>query len=127
LMGKHVQPLMLPLHSANLVCHGQCVLVAWMHLISPILQCTGATNICWAASNILVLVFRQYSHIIFTTKGVSEIYRHVLHMSKMYHLILLFVTALLPEITPWPLIRKRTVPTERPPLVDEIFFSLSLY
>jgi hypothetical protein len=22
--------------------------------------------------------------------------------------------------TPWPLVRKRTVPTERPPLVDEI-------
>jgi hypothetical protein len=23
--------------------------------------------------------------------------------------------------TPWPLVRKRTMPTERPPLVDEIF------
>jgi hypothetical protein len=23
-------------------------------------------------------------------------------------------------LTPWPLIRKRTIPTERPPLVDEI-------
>jgi hypothetical protein len=22
--------------------------------------------------------------------------------------------------TPWPLVRKRTIPTERPPLVDEI-------
>jgi hypothetical protein len=23
-------------------------------------------------------------------------------------------------ITPWPLVRERTIPTERPPLVDEI-------
>jgi hypothetical protein len=24
------------------------------------------------------------------------------------------------DITPWPLVRKRTIPTDRPPLVDEI-------
>jgi hypothetical protein len=24
------------------------------------------------------------------------------------------------KLTPWPLIRERTIPTERPPLVDEI-------
>jgi hypothetical protein len=24
------------------------------------------------------------------------------------------------NITPWPLVRERTIPTERPPLVDEI-------
>jgi hypothetical protein len=24
------------------------------------------------------------------------------------------------NLTPWPLVRKRTIPTERPPLVDEI-------
>jgi hypothetical protein len=26
--------------------------------------------------------------------------------------------------TPWPLVRKRTIPTERPPLVDEIWCQL---
>jgi hypothetical protein len=25
-----------------------------------------------------------------------------------------------PKQTPWPLVRERTIPTERPPLVDEI-------
>jgi hypothetical protein len=24
------------------------------------------------------------------------------------------------EVTPWPLVRERTIPTDRPPLVDEI-------
>jgi hypothetical protein len=28
------------------------------------------------------------------------------------------------EQTPWPLVRKRTIPTNRPPLVDEICFQL---
>jgi hypothetical protein len=27
---------------------------------------------------------------------------------------------MLQKQTPWPLVRKRTIPTERPPLVDEI-------
>jgi hypothetical protein len=28
------------------------------------------------------------------------------------------------NLTPWPLVRKRTIPTERPPLVDEIYCQL---
>jgi hypothetical protein len=32
----------------------------------------------------------------------------------------LLVTANVVPPPPWPLVRKRTIPTERPPLVDEI-------
>jgi hypothetical protein len=50
-----------------------------------------------------MLVFPQYSPIISTIKkAVSVIYKHILHISKMCHLILLFVSTLLSEIT-WPI------------------------
>jgi hypothetical protein len=33
---------------------------------------------------------------------------------------ILIITRNIQKNTPWPLVRKRTIPTERPPLVDEI-------
>jgi hypothetical protein len=42
-----------------------------------------------------------------------------LHLCN-FDLTLHVVSLLSNKQTPWPLVRKRTIPTDRPPLVDEI-------
>jgi hypothetical protein len=34
--------------------------------------------------------------------------------------LLVYIKKYLPGVTPWPLVRKRTIPIEQSPLVDEI-------
>jgi hypothetical protein len=63
----------------------------------------------------LILINNRNNNKIITTTVPSE------HISLAFCLISLLFTYL----TPWPLVRKRTIPTERPPLVGEVSANFS--
>jgi hypothetical protein len=48
-------------------------------------------------------------------KSLTLIIKYLIMKALWY-----FITKTQNKQTPWPLVRKRTIPTERPPLVDEI-------
>jgi hypothetical protein len=66
-VNLHVQHLMLPLHSAHCVCHGQCVLIGLC--------------LIW----LLTLVFHQCSSTISITKAVLEMHISISHISILCH------------------------------------------
>jgi hypothetical protein len=47
-------------------------------------------------------------------------YKLALDSTETFIFLLLLYISVTNKRTPWPLVRKRTIPTERPPLVDEI-------
>jgi hypothetical protein len=52
---------------------------------------------------------------------ISGLHRHTnLQAARRLHWPYFIFQAKGKKRTPWPLVRKRTIPTERPPLVDEI-------
>jgi hypothetical protein len=48
----------------------------------------------------------------------ADLHGHLFSIS--YTLVYSYTTKTKQKQTPWPLVRERTIPTERPPLVDEI-------
>jgi hypothetical protein len=90
-MSQYGGHLMLPLHSANVNCHSQYVLVAWMHLFSSDCSVPLQTYVCWIPLIwIQTLAFPWCNSSICNTNGVHKMHISILHTSEMRHFITVF-------------------------------------